>query len=104
MYSCDACPRRATCRSICPEIERLLPPADGRPRASLNAIDRSVVWRVQENEDRLTRRQRVVARLYFRFGWSQARIASSLKLNQSTVARICIAARKKVRKLCIKTA
>ena len=103
MYSCDACPRRATCRAICPKIEKLLPPVDGGARASLSTIDRSVVWRIQENEDRLTRRQKLVARLHFRFGWSQVRIASLLKLNQSTVARICIAARKRVRKLCIKT-
>ena len=88
MYSCDACPKRTHCRRICPEIEKLLPPADGRPRAELNAIDRSVVWRVQENEDLLTPRQRLVARLYHRFGFTMSDIACVLRIQRRAVGRM----------------
>ena len=108
MYSCDACPKRTHCRRICPEIEKLLPPADGRPRANLNAIDRSVVWRVQENEGRLTPRQKLVARLYYRFGVSQELIARLLGMRQPSVCdmlgRIRRNIEKSLREVPIKTA
>ena len=104
MRSCSDCPKRATCKFICPEIESQLPPADGRPRAGLNAIDRSVAWSVQDHEDELTPRQRLVARLHHRFGLSECEIAKRLGLNQSTVARNLASVRKRIGTLCIKTA
>ena len=104
MYSCDACPKRTHCRRICPEIEKLLPPADGRPRASLNTIDKSVAWSVQDREDELAPRRRLVARLYHRFGWPEARIARLLGVGLPAVCRMLKRIRKKIAKHGKKTA
>ena len=96
--SCEGCPKRDHCTSICPEIEKLLPPADAKARAKLRVIDRSVVWRVQDNEHRLTPRQRLVARLYFRFGFTMSDIACVLRVRRQSVAETLSWIRKKIRK------
>ena len=58
--SCTDCPKRRTCTEICPDIERLLDGHDSGSRADLNRIDRSVTWSVQDIEDELPRRQRML--------------------------------------------
>ena len=103
MRSCSDCPKRATCSAICPEIESQLPPEDGRPRAGLNAIDRSVAWTVQDHEDELTPRQRLVARLHHRFGLSEQEIADLLGRPRSSVGEMLVRIRKRACKKSRKT-
>ena len=104
MRSCSDCPKRAKCRSICPEIERQLPPEDGRPRAGLNAIDRALVWSIQDMERRLPERQRRAARLHFRLGLSQAEVARRMGVSQQAVSEMLLSVRKKLRLGVVKTA
>ena len=94
--SCEGCPKRDHCTSICPDIERLLPAADSKTRAKLRVIDRSVAWRIQENEHLLTRRQRPVARLHFRFGFTMSDIACVLRVQRPAVSRILKRIREKL--------
>ena len=94
--SCEGCPERDRCTSICPDIARLLPAADGRTDFELDPIDRSVAWRIQEIEDDLPPRQRQVARMYHRFGLSQELIAEKLGICQQRVSRILLEIRRKV--------
>jgi len=94
--SCEGCPKRDHCTSICADIARLLPAADAGTWARLNAIDRSVVWRVQDSEHRLTRRQKLVARLYYRFGFTMSDIACVLRVSERGVSRILERIRRKL--------
>ena len=94
--SCEGCPKRDSCQSICPDIERLLPAADAKARAKLRVIDRSVVWRIQENEHLLTRRQKLVARLYYRFGFTMRDIACVLRVQRPAVCKILKRIREKL--------
>ena len=96
--SCEGCPKRDHCTSICADIARLLPAADGGTWARLNTIDRSVVWRIQDNEQLLTRRQRLVARLYFRFGFTMRDIACVLGMRQPSVSDMLRRIRRKIEK------
>ena len=96
--SCEGCPKRDHCTSICDDIARLLPAADGGTWARLNAIDRSVVWRIQENEDILTPRQHLVARLYFRFGFTMSDIACVLRVSEQCVCDTLSGIRRKIEK------
>ena len=96
--SCEGCPKRDHCTSICPDIERLLPAADAKTRAKLRVIDRSVAWRIQENEHRLTRRQRLVARLHFRFGFTMSDIACVLRVSEQAVCDMLRCIRRKIEK------
>ena len=101
--SCDKCPRRGTCTAICEDIKRLIPgPLDG-PRAGLKVIDRSVAWRIQDHEDELTPRQRLVARLHHRFGLPEAEIADLLGVFPSTVCQTLKKIRKRIAKAVKKT-
>ena len=94
--SCEGCPKRDHCTSICPEIEKLLPPADTKARAKLDPVDRGIAWSVQDHEDILTHRQRLVARLYFRFGFTMSDIACVLRVYPSAVCQILQRIRKKI--------
>ena len=94
--SCEGCPERDRCTSICADIARLLPAADAKTRAKLRVIDRSVVWRIQENEHLLTRRQKLVARLYYRFGFTMRDIACVLRVQRPAVCKILKRIREKL--------
>jgi len=90
--------RRAkdSCQSICPDIERLLPPADAKARAKLDPVDKGIAWSVQDHEDILTKRQRIAARLYHRFGFKMTDIACVLRVYPSAVCQILQRIRKKI--------
>ena len=59
------------------------------------------------HEDILTQRQRLVARLYYRFGWTEAKIARLLGIRQPSVCDMLDGIRRKTenssRKAPIKT-
>ncbi len=103
MHSCNDCPKRSTCTTICPEVEKLLPPENGRPRADLAPLDREVVWRIQDHEDILLPHQRPVARLYYRFGMSETQIARFLGVKKAAISRKLKRIRQKVSKNVNKT-
>ena len=89
MRSCKDCPKRSTCRSICPEVESQLPDPDaGRSQARYDPADRAVAWAVQDREDELTPRQRLAARLHFRFGLTEAEAARRMGVAHQTVSRL----------------
>ena len=94
--SCEGCPKRDSCNSICPDIERLLPAADAKTRAKLGPVDKGIAWSVQDHEDILTQRQRLVARLYHRFGFKMTDIACVLRVHPSAVCQILQRIRKKI--------
>ena len=94
--SCKDCPERDRCRRICPDIRKLLPPLDGRPRAEFNHRDRSIAWAIQEIEPLLPPRQRRAAHLYFRLGKSEEEIALKMGISQQAVAQYLAATRKKI--------
>ena len=96
--SCEGCPERDSCQSICPDIERLLPAADAGTWAALNSIDKAVAWSVQDHEDIFTARRRLVARLYHRFGWTEAKIARLLGIRQRSVCDMLGWIRRKIEK------
>ncbi len=104
MHSCNDCPKRPTCTAICPKVEKLLPPQNGRPRAELNRQDRSIAWAIQDVEALLPRRQREIARLYHRYGWREDRIAERLGITQQAVSISLENLRKRLPKLLVKTA
>ncbi len=87
VHSCNDCAKRDSCKSICAEVEKLLPPENGRPRADLHLIDREVVWRIQDSEAKLLPAQREVARLHFRFGFSEDEIAHLHGVGKAAVSR-----------------
>ncbi len=103
MFSCSDCPERDICKSICPKIEKLLPPDEFRDWADLNVQDRSIVRAIQDVEKLLPRRQRVIARLYHRFGWPEKRIARRLGITHQAVSESLINLRKRLPKLLAKT-
>ena len=104
VFSCNDCPERSTCKSICPKVEKLLPPEDGRQRADLHPLDRSVAWRVQDYEHILSPRQRLVARLYHRMGLNHEEIAGVLGIQRPAVTKMLKRIRKKIPKHGTKTA
>ena len=96
MHSCNDCPDRDSCTSICPEVEKLLPPVNGGTDSHLTKIDRQIVWSVQDIEDDLSPEDRLIARLYHRLGLEQREIARIIRHDQSRVSRILKRIRKKV--------
>ena len=97
MRSCSDCPKRATCESICPEVEKQLPDPDaGRSQARFDPDDRAVAWRVQDHEDELSPRRRLVARLYYRFGLSEQEIADALGVRRHSVSEMLCRLRKRI--------
>ena len=84
--SCKDCPKKDRCRRICPDIKKLLPPLDGRPRAEFNHRDRSIAWAIQEIEHLLPSRQRRAAHLYFRLGKSEKEVAADMGILHQTVS------------------
>ena len=104
MFSCSDCPEGDSCKSICPKVEKLLPPEEGRQRADLHPLDRSVVWRVQDCEEILSPRQRLVARLYHRMGLNHEEIAGVFEVQRPAVTKMLKRIRKKILKHGTKTA
>ena len=94
---CRSCPKRENCQSICPELEDILPPADGSTRAELKVLDREIVWSIQDREHILTRKQQPVARLYYRFGLSEEEVARRVGVSRQAVSRMLARIRKKLR-------
>ena len=94
--SCEGCPERDFCQSICPDIARLLPAPDAKTRAKLDPVDRGIAWSVQDHEDILTHRQRLVARLYYRFGFTMRDIACVLRVQRPAVSKILKRIREKL--------
>ena len=94
--SCKNCPERDRCKVICPEIERLLPPADGSTRAELSIEGKLIAWKIQDIEDELPPRQREAASRYFRLGESQEEIALKIGVSQHTVSVHLAAVRRKI--------
>ncbi len=99
MHSCNNCPKRDSCKSICTEVEKLLPPEDGGTDSELSLIDREIAWSVQDIEADLPERYRLIARLYHRYGLKQEVIGRILRRDRSRISRILrnirrIAARK----------
>jgi DNA-directed RNA polymerase specialized sigma subunit len=87
---CSRCRRRFLCRTICPQLEELLPsPEQGRvdkedlPRI---AQGRLVTNLILDHEDHLTGRQKEIVRLYYRESLLQREIAAVLHITQQAVA------------------
>ena len=102
--SCTTCRRYAECRKICARVEALLPKLDERSRATLNLEDQSIAWFIQDHEAELPTQLRAVARLYYRDGWSQERIANRLGVRQNSISRFLAELRGVLGDLWIKTA
>ena len=98
--SCKDCPRRPVCRRICPDIERLLPPADGSTRAELSIEGKLIAWAIQDFENQLLPRQREAAYFYYRLGLSEGETARKLGVKKAAVCRMLKRIRKKLAEKC----
>ena len=101
---CSNCPKRDRCTSICSELENVLPPKDGRPRATLSVAGRELAWLIQDTEDQLPPKQREAARLYYRFGMAEEEVAERMGVSRRSVVRYLVAVRRLARNSVTRTA
>ena len=85
---CKSCPKKPACKKICKSIERKLDKLHHKDRAEFAVMDREVVWSIQDVEESLPEPDKTVARLYFRFGMNQEKIAAELAIARSSVGWI----------------
>lgn len=107
MDSCHHCPKRASCREICPEVEAQLPkPWSGAFRVGRNGDAQADMLRVLErrifvravldHRDCLTRRQRVVFDCYYNDGMSHSEIAAHLGITRNAASETLARARERI--------
>ena len=89
MKTCRTCRKRATCREICPEIEKQLPALGGRiPRAETGTNPRLKAGEIQilfDLRHALTAREKVVLYLYYLVALPTRTIADGLRMTVSGI-------------------
>ncbi|NUQ34925.1 MAG: sigma-70 family RNA polymerase sigma factor [Planctomycetaceae bacterium] len=108
MDSCNDCPKRRSCREICPAMEAKLPKEwdgrdsifDDRPdraeRVENMLMNRVLIRRMLDHRECLTPAQREVFDLYYNDGLSQYQIAEKLGIRRNTVDEHLVRARERI--------